>query len=63
MTELEPWEIEKLAGAAQMYVNAFSDDDRMTLPEAMMLTDVVDILEKLGRHQAWTGIKNGQPQL
>ncbi len=27
---LEPWEIDRLAAAAQIYVDAFTDDDRLT---------------------------------
>lgn len=51
--KLDAWEIDQLAAAAQMYVDAFTDDDRLTMFEAMRLTYVKDILEKLGRSQEW----------
>ena len=53
MTKLAEWEIEKLAAAAQIYVDAFTEKDRMTLPEVMSLTSLKDILERLGYPQEW----------
>jgi len=50
---LEDWEVDKIADAAQMYVDAFTDDDKLTMVEAMKLTIVKDVLEKLGRKQVW----------
>ncbi len=53
MAKLADWEIEKLAAVAQIYVDSFTDEDRMTLFEAMSLTSVKDILERLGYPQEW----------
>jgi hypothetical protein len=50
---LEDWQIDLLANAAQIYVDAFTDDDAMTLLEVMMLTGVKQVLEQLGRRQEW----------
>jgi hypothetical protein len=50
---LDEWEIEELANAAQIYVDAFTDDDLLTYFEAMRLTSVKEVLEKMGRKQEW----------
>lgn len=38
-----------LLAVATLYVNAFSDDEMMTLPERMRLQEVEDILDRHGR--------------
>jgi hypothetical protein len=41
-------EIEALLAVATMYVDAFKDDDAMTLPERMRLQEIEDILNRHG---------------
>ena len=38
-----------LLAVATLYVNAFSDDEMMTLPEKLRLQEIEDILERHGR--------------
>jgi hypothetical protein len=42
-------EFEALLAVATLYVNAFSDDEMMTIPEKLRLQEVEAILEKHGR--------------
>lgn len=43
------YDFDVLLAVATLYVNAFSDDEMMTLPEKMRLQEVEDVLERHGR--------------
>lgn len=43
------YELDQLLAVATMYVDAFSPDEMMTLPEKLALQDVEAILERYGR--------------
>ena len=42
-------EIGQLLAVATMYVDAFKDDDAMSLPELARLQEIEDILDRHGR--------------
>jgi hypothetical protein len=42
-------EIDALLAVATLYVDAFKDDDAMTMPERMRLQEIEDILDRHGR--------------
>ena len=42
-------DFDALLAVATLYVNAFTEDERMTLPERMRLQEVEDVLERHGR--------------
>ncbi len=42
-------EIDALLAVATLYVDAFKDDEAMTLPERMRLQEIEDILDRHGR--------------
>ena len=42
-------DLDCLLAVATLYVNAFSEDEMMTLPERMRLQDVEDVIERRGR--------------
>ena len=49
VTTLTGAEIEALLAVATLYVDAFTDDEAMTLPERMRLQEIEDILARHGR--------------
>lgn len=46
---LPRYELDQLLAVATKYVNAFGEDEKMTLPEKLMLQEVEAILERYGR--------------
>lgn len=42
-------DLDHLLAVATLYVTAFSDDEKMTLPEKMRLQAVEEVLERHGR--------------
>ncbi len=49
MITLPETDLGQLLAVATLYLDAFSDDDRMTLPEKMRLQYVEEIVERHGR--------------
>lgn len=46
--EVDETDLERLLQVARMYVEAFDDDETMTLPERLQLAEVERILEQYG---------------
>jgi hypothetical protein len=49
MSALTDTETKALLAVATMYVDAFKEDETMTLPERMRLQEIEDILDRHGR--------------